>query len=80
MAALGLEMAAAVAAAGDRLAALDRLIAVLEERRVEQMLHIAFLMADEADTTEAEAELREIEAALARMRLLQPHPRAVCSP
>lgn len=69
MAALGLEMAAAVAAAGDRLAALDRLIAVLEERRVEQMLRIAFLMADEADATEAEAGLREVETALARMRV-----------
>lgn len=55
--------------AEDRLAGLDRLIAVLEERRVEQMIRIAFLIADETDTTEAEAELREIEAALARMRV-----------
>lgn len=45
------------------------MIAVLEERRIEQMLHIAFRMAEEADTIEAEAELREIETALARMRV-----------
>ncbi|GJD93317.1 hypothetical protein [Methylobacterium iners] len=53
----------------DRLAGLDRLIRETEERRVEQMLHIAFLMADEADTTESEESLRQIEALLARMRV-----------
>ncbi|GJD94755.1 hypothetical protein OCOJLMKI_1959 [Methylobacterium iners] len=55
--------------AEDRLSGLDRLITILEERRIEQMLHIAFRMAEDADTTEAEAGLREIEAAFARMRV-----------
>ena len=56
-------------AAQDRFARLDRLIAEVEERRVDQMIHIAFLMADDADTTEAEDGLREIEALLVRMRV-----------
>ena len=45
-----------------RVASIDDLIAQLQERRVEQMLHIAFLMAEDADPTEAEDRLRQIEA------------------
>lgn len=58
-----------VDAAQDRFARLDRLIVEVEERRVEQMIHIAFLMADDANTTEAEDGLREIEALLVTMRV-----------
>ena len=52
-----------------RIACLDDLIAQAEERRVEQMLHIAFLMAEDADPSEAEDSLRQIEALLMTVRL-----------
>ena len=51
------------------IASLDDLIAQLQERRIEQMLHIAFLMAEDADPTEAEDKLRWIESLLVTMRL-----------
>ena len=49
-------------------ATLDHLIAEAEERRTKQMLHIATLLAGDEDTTEVEAELRQIENLLMRMR------------
>ena len=49
-------------------AALDHLIAEAGERRIEQMLHIATLLAVDDDATEAEADLRQIENLLMRMR------------
>ena len=52
-----------------RIVSLKDLIAQAEERRVEQMLHIAFLMAEDADPSEAEDRLRQIEALLVTMRL-----------
>lgn len=57
-----------------RIASLDDLIAQAEERRIEQMLHIAFLMAEDADPTEAEDKLRQIEALLVTMRLQRAQP------
>lgn len=53
----------------DRLANLDLLIGETEERRIEQMLHIAFLMAGDEDTIEAEDRLQQIEMLLAKMRV-----------
>lgn len=53
----------------NQLAGLDSLIREAEERRVEQMLHIAFLIADDADTAEAEDGLRQMEALLMSMRV-----------
>jgi len=51
------------------IASLDDLIAQAEERRVERMLHIAFLMAEDADPAEAEEGLRRIKSLLVTMRL-----------
>lgn len=49
-------------------ATLDHLITEAEERRVEQMLHIATVLAEDKDATEAEEGLRQIENLLMRMR------------
>lgn len=54
--------------AENRLATLDRLISEAEERRVEQMLEIAAVLAEDKDATEAEDGLRQIEQLLVRMR------------
>ena len=66
----------------DGLGALDRIIAGAEERRVEQMIHIAVLLADEGDPTETQAELARTERLLRIMRtqrtlLIRAHPATV---
>ncbi|GJD96644.1 hypothetical protein [Methylobacterium iners] len=48
---------------------LSPLIREAEERRTEQTLYMAFLVADDADTDEAEDGLRQIKALLMRMRV-----------
>ena len=45
----------------DRLSTLDRLISEAEARRIEQMLHIATLLADGESAAEAEDGLRQIQ-------------------
>lgn len=50
------------------LGAMDRIIARAAERRVEHMIHIAVLLADEKDPTDAQAELARIERLLRIMR------------
>lgn len=52
----------------DGLGALGRIIARAEERRVEQMIHIAVLLADEGDPIETQAELARTERLLRIMR------------
>lgn len=52
----------------DRLSTLDRLISEAEARRIEQMLHIATLLADGESAAEAEDGLRQIQQLLMRMR------------
>lgn len=54
--------------AEDRLATLNRLMGEVEDRRVEQMLHIATVLAEDEDPTEAKDGLRQIEELLAYMR------------
>jgi hypothetical protein len=54
--------------AEDRLATLERLISEAEERRIEQMIQIATVLADDEDATEAEDGLRQIEELLVHMR------------
>lgn len=66
----------------DGLGALDRIIAGAERRRVEQMIHIAVLLADEGDVTETQAELARTERLLRIMRtqrtlLIRAQPAAV---
>ena len=43
----------------DRLSTLDHLISEAEARRVEQMLHIATLLAEDKNAAEAENDLRQ---------------------
>ena len=50
------------------LGAFDRLINQAQERRVDLIIHIAFLEADEASSTEAHTELADIEKLLKTMR------------
>ena len=50
------------------LSALERIIAKAEERRVDSMLQIAFLEADDLNSTEAHADLAAIEKLLKTMR------------
>jgi hypothetical protein len=52
----------------DGLGALERIIAKAEERRVDTMIHIAFLEADDLDSTEAHTDLVGIEKLLKTMR------------
>jgi len=52
----------------NRLGTLDHLISEAEARRIEQMLHIASLLAEGESATEAENDLRQIQDLLARMR------------
>ena len=52
-----------------RIVGVGALITQAEERHVEQMLQIAFLMAEGVDTAEAEDGLRQIELLLVTMRL-----------
>jgi hypothetical protein len=54
-----------------RLSTLDRLITEAEARRIDQMLHIATLLADGESATEAENGLRHIQQLLMRMRAQQ---------
>jgi len=53
--------------AEDGLGALDRIIAKAEERRVDTMIQIAFLEADDLDSTEAHASLAATEKLLKTM-------------
>ena len=55
-------------AAEDRLTGLNHLISQAEARRIEQMLHIATLLADGESASEAESDLRQIQQLLMRMR------------
>lgn len=69
----------------DGLGALNRIIAGAEERRVEQMIHIAVLLADEGDPTETRAELARTERLLRIMRtqrtlLIRTHPAVILEP
>ena len=50
------------------LAALERIIAAAEERRVDQMIRIAVLLAEEQDPTETQDALRRTERLLRIMR------------
>jgi hypothetical protein len=50
------------------LGALERIIAKAQEQRVNTMIHIAFLEADDVNSTEAHAELADIEKLLKIMR------------
>jgi hypothetical protein len=50
------------------LAAVERIIATAEQRRVEQMIHIAVLLAEEGDAAETQEELRRTERLLKIMR------------
>lgn len=50
------------------LGAFDRLITRAQERRVQLMIHIAFLEADELSSTEAHTELANIENLLKTMQ------------
>lgn len=54
--------------AEDGLGALERIIAKAEERRVDTMIQIAFLEADDMDSTEAHASLAAAEKLLKTMR------------
>lgn len=54
--------------AEDGLGALERIIAKAEERRVDTMIQIAFLEADDLDSTEAHASLAAVEKLLKTMR------------
>ena len=53
----------------DRLSTLDHLISEAEARRVEQMLHIATLLAEDKNAAEAENDLRQIHGLLKRLRV-----------
>lgn len=66
-------------AAENQLTELNHLIAQAEERRIEQILHIAALSANDESVTAAEERLRRIGELLAKMkavRNMQPGPRA----
>ncbi|MGU3363072.1 hypothetical protein ACLBWX_22435 [Methylobacterium sp. M6A4_1b] len=52
----------------DGLNALERIIAKAEVRRVDTMIHIAFLEADDLNSIEAHADLATIEKLLKTMR------------
>jgi hypothetical protein len=52
----------------DGLGALERIIAKAQVRRVDTMVHIAFLEADNVRSVEAHAELADIEKLLKTMR------------
>jgi hypothetical protein len=52
----------------DGLCALERIIAKAEERRVDTMIQIAFLEADDLNSTEAHTDLAAIEKLLKTMR------------
>ena len=54
--------------AEDGLGALERIIAKAEARRVDTMIQIAFLEADDLNSTEAHADLAAIEKLLKTMR------------
>ncbi|WP_156394066.1 hypothetical protein [Methylobacterium sp. Leaf94] len=56
------------AALEEGLAALERIIATAEERRVDQMIRIAVLLAEEQDPTDAQDALRRTERLLKIMR------------
>lgn len=53
----------------DQLGALDHLISEAEARRVDQMLYIATLLAEDESATDAENDLRQIHGLLKRMRV-----------
>ncbi|MCJ2032754.1 hypothetical protein [Methylobacterium sp. J-068] len=57
--------------AEDGLGALERIIAKGEARRVDTMIQIAFLEADDLNSTEAHADLAAIEKLLRTMRKQQ---------
>ena len=50
------------------LGALERIIGKAQERRVNTMIHIAFLEADDMNSAEAHAELADIEKLLKTMQ------------
>jgi hypothetical protein len=52
----------------DGLGALERIIAKAEERRVDTMIQIAFLEADDLSSTEAHTDLAAVEKLLKTMR------------
>jgi hypothetical protein len=54
--------------AEDGLGALERIIAKAEERRVDTMVQIAFLEADDLNSTEAHTDLAAFEKLLKTMR------------
>lgn len=54
--------------AEDGLSALERIIAKADERRVDTMIEIAFLEADDLNSTEAHADLAAVEKLLKTMR------------
>jgi hypothetical protein len=67
------------AALEEGLAALERIIAAAEERRIEQMIRIAVLLAEEQDPSEAQEALRRTERLLKimqtqRILLIGVHP------
>jgi len=64
----------------NRLGTLDHLISEAEERRIEQMLHIATLLADGESASEAEEGLRQIQQLLMRMRAQQRLERTQLNP
>ena len=57
-----------IGSAEDGLGALERIIAKAEERRVDTMIQIAFLEADELSSTDAHTDLASIEKLLKTMR------------
>lgn len=67
------------AALEEGLAALERIIAAAEERRIEQMIRIAVLLAEEQDPSDAQEALRRTERLLKimqtqRILLIGVHP------
>jgi hypothetical protein len=60
--------AAMIGAMEEGLGALDRIIGKAQERRVNTMIHIAFLEADDLSSAEAHAELADIEKLLKTMQ------------
>ena len=64
----------------DRISTLDHLIREAEARRIEQMLHIATLLADGESASKAEEGLRQIQQLLMRMRAQQRLERTQMNP
>jgi hypothetical protein len=57
-----------VESAEEAFGALERIISKAQERRINTMIHIAFLEADDLSSAEAHAELADIEKLVKTMR------------